>query len=397
MGIRSSNLGVFPTFGAGYRIIDALRIGLTLEWGIIAANNLTMAGAVGGTSPATDVLVHTTAQDWFVPAFTASVHLVPLDAIDLVLAFRYQDDFEAPGRMNVTTGLHDPLFETATTKNIRLGSVEQSFPWKLRAGVRYSDRLAPRSVGTGRGESDLAYDEPIHDPLEDERWDVEVDLEYQINSRNDSQVVSYADVRLVDFVPENPQSAPMQVELPHPMGEQHTIVEKHWKDQVSVRLGGTYNPLPGLLGISAGAHYETRGVTPAFMQTDFWPVARLGLHAGVTVRVAGAIDLVVAYAHIFQETIVVAPPPHRAREEIDLERRTTGRLHGIDKTVGAPLDRSGAGTVVLQEPEQGAPDGVAALDQNLNRVASDQPPWIVNAGRYRSSYDILSVGVNVHF
>jgi hypothetical protein len=180
------------------------------------------------------------------------------------------------------------------------------------------------------------------------------------------------------------------------MGDQHTIVEKYWKDQVSLRLGGTYNLLPGLLGISAGAHYETRGVTPAFMQTDFWPVARLGLHAGVTVRVAGAIDLIVAYAHIFQETIVVAPPSHRARR--DRSRAPHDRALAWNRQdVGAPLDRSGSGTVVLQEPEQGAPDGVAALEQNLNRVASDQPPWIVNAGRYRSSYDILSVGVNVHF
>jgi len=38
---------------------------------------------------------------------------------------------------------------------------------------------------------------------------------------------------------------------------------------------------------------------------------------------------------------VVAPPAHRVRDEIDLVRRTTGRLHGIDKTVGAPLNRSG--------------------------------------------------------
>ena len=71
--------------------------------------------------------------------------------------------------------------------------------------------------------------------------------------------------------------------------------------------------------------------------------------------------------------------------------------YAIDRTVGAPVDRSGTGTEVLQEKSQGAADGTAKLDQNLNRSSSGQPPWIVNAGRYSSNFDILAAGVNVHF
>ena len=76
---------------------------------------------------------------------------------------------------------------------------------------------------------------------------------------------------------------------------------------------------------------------------------------------------------------------------------STRVLNGIDKTVLPPLDRSGAGTMVLEEMSQGTPDATAKLDQNLNRVAQNEPPWIVNAGRYRSDIDVLAVGVNVHF
>lgn len=397
MGLSSNNLGIFPTLGVGFRISDVFRIGGAFEWGVIAVNNFTMAAALGGTIPSNDLIAHVKAQDWFVPAITASIHIVPTDSIDLVIAGRWQDDLRATGDIDITTGVFDPAFKSTTTGGIPITSLVQKFPWKLRAGIRYADRFAPRAAGTGREEADYANPDRIHDPLQDERWDVELDVEYQLNSRNDAQVVNYQSGNFLQFVPENPNSPPMTVDFPHPMGPQNTVIEKDWQDQVSVRLGGTLNLLPGVFGLSGGAHYETRGVNPDYMQTDFWPVSRVGLHTGVIVRVAKSIDLVFAYAHIFQETIVVAPPPHRTRGDIDLERRTTGRLYGIDKTVGAALDRAGAGTEVLEAQSQGAPDGEAKLDQNLNRVASDQPPWIINAGRYRSSFDIVSAGVNVHF
>jgi hypothetical protein len=101
---------------------------------------------------------------------------------------------------------------------------------------------------------------------------------------------------------------------------------------------------------------------------------------------------VLAYAHVFQDTIVVGAPPHASRFDIDPDR-----LDAIDKSVGPPLERGEDDVPVLEEEPQGDVDGVAKLDQNLNRLAPNQPPWIVNAGRYRSDMDALAFGVNVHF
>ena len=105
-----------------------------------------------------------------------------------------------------------------------------------------------------------------------------------------------------------------------------------------------------------------------------------------------------SYAHIFQDTIIVAAPEHRPREQIEDERLLAdGRARNIDKTTGVLLTREGAGLTVLEEPSQGTPDGTARLNQVLSRTASDQPPWIINSGRYRSNFDIIAAGVNVHF
>lgn len=401
MMLSSSNIGVFPNLGFGYRIFDALRIGASFEWGVIGVNNYTMAAAVGGTSPQNDIIAHVKAQDWFIPAVTASIHIVPVDAIDVVLGFRWQDAVDASGTVDLLTGVFDPAYEPYTTIGVDIDSVKQNMPWKLRGGIRYADRLSPRPTGTGSDESDFASGEVIHDPLQDERWDVELDVEYQANSVNDAQTINYRAGQRINFEPVGMDGVLSFTDFPNP-ADPITKIEKHWQDQVSVRVGGSYNPLPGLLGLSAGAHWENRGVDPDYMQIDLWPVSRLGLHTGITLRVGNAVDLVFSYAHIFQEDILVAPPAHKSRMEIDAERGAYGgRSQNIDKTTGAVITRGPVGMngqVVLEEnPPGGTPDGTAKLNQVLSRTANDQPPWIINAGRYYSSFDILAVGVNVHF
>jgi long-subunit fatty acid transport protein len=396
MLLNSSNLGIFPTLGVGYRVFDALRIGLAVEWGVFAINNYTMAAAGGGTSPHNDVLAHTKAQDWFVPAATASVHVVPVDSIDVVLAFRYQDAIDATGTQDLTTGVFDPRFEAYETKGIEITSLRIDLPWKLRAGVRYADRLIPRPSGTGSHEADFTSGDVIHDPLQDERFDIELDVEYQINSRFDKQVIEYAEGGRLNFRAKGSDQT-MSIVFPAPQLPS-TVIEKNWKDQLSVRMGGTYNVLPGMLGLSAGAHYETRGVDPSYAQIDFFPFQRVGLHAGVIVRVMSSLDLVFSYAHIFQEELVVELPEHREHHQIDDLYAMGDRTPYVSKRVDAPLDRGGVnGTMVIEEPSQGPSDGVAKVNQILARTGADQPPWIVNAGRYRSSIDVLAVGINVHF
>jgi hypothetical protein len=294
--------------------------------------------------------------------------------------------------------LFDPVLLPKTDVGIDIASIRQKMPWKLRFGIRYADRLAPRPRGTGSDESDVASGETIHDALQDERWDVELDLEYQANSRNQEQVVDFVDGQSIEFQPviaTRPDMPLPPTDIPN-----EVVIQKHWRDQMSVRVGGTYNVLPGVLGLSTGVHYETLGVEPGYMQVDFWPMSRIGVHGGVIVRVSNAIDLVFSYAHVFQDTLIVAPPPHLERNEAyaRFEASDGRELSTIDKTVGVEIGRgTGKGVDLLFAPSQGPPDGTASVRQVVSRVATGQPPYITNGGRYRSNLDMLAVGVNVHF
>jgi hypothetical protein len=418
MLLSANNLGLFPNIAAGYRVLDRLRLGAALEWGIIAVNTQTMAGAQGGTIPADDIVARIKAQDWFVPAFTVSTHIVPIDALDVVLSFRYQDDVNTHGKASLTTNEFSPSGKPFANENIKIYSLRQRMPWKLRAGFRYADRFAPRPIGTGKGEGDPARPEVIHDALQDERWDIELDLGYELNGRNQQQRLDWCEFqppkpgavapvctnetqqRLL-FVSANPMAKPGM-----PPGPAQTLVEKHWKNQLTASLGGTVNVLPGVAGISAGVNYETRGIDPAYMQIDFFPVTRVGVHGGVIFRVAKSIDLVASYGHIFQETIIAAPPPNQTRQQIyscwagnatdrSMCTAPVGQVGAIDQSAGAFLNRQPAPP--LPAPSQGKADATAKLTQNLSQSAADQPPYVVNSGKYTSHFDVIAAGVNFHF
>jgi hypothetical protein len=307
----------------------------------------------------------------------------------------------------VTTGLFDAALVPHTTHGIEVTRISQHMPWKLRAGVRYADRLAPRPAGTGQTEADPASPEVIHDPLQDERFDIELDAEYQRNARNDKQVLNYRAGQQIEFESAMRGNPVSSVDFPN-ANVPFTEIEKHWRNQLSVRLGGTFNLLPGTLGVSTGVHYENRGVDPSFMQVDFWPVSRVGVHGGVIIRLAKSIDLVASYSHIFQETLIVQPPEDQSAGTIwhcyigmpaqgDRCAAPAGKIETISKATG-PIDpQTRLQPPSLDAPSQGKADGTAKLNQNLTQTAQDQPAWIVNSGRYRSHYDVIAAGLNVHF
>ncbi|HKU44701.1 MAG TPA: hypothetical protein VJR89_41360 [Polyangiales bacterium] len=397
MMLNSGTLGLFPVAGIGLRLSKAFRIGGSFEWGIINVDNLSMAGVTAGTNPASDIYAHVKATDWFVPAFNASIHVVPTDAIDVVAAFRYQADLNAPGTIDLTTGTFSTTQVPHTKTNTVLG-VQQGMPWKLRFGVRYADRLAPRPTGTGQEEARGLHGERIHDAFEDERWDLEFDAEYQINSGNKDQIIQYEPGQTVAF--ESLTGAITEAAFPDPT-RSYTSIPKRWKNQISLRAGGTYNILPGLFGISMGAHYENRGVDPSYMQIDYWPVSRVGLHFGVNLRVSRTFDFFAAYAHIFQETIVVSAPPHA--EGVDISRayaaanNDSDAILNIDKHTGVPPSRAEPAPVLEEDPKPANPNAQARVAQNVTKSPLGQPPYIINSGTYRSGLDVFSAGMNVHF
>jgi hypothetical protein len=394
MLINSGLIGLFPAAGFGLRITKWLRIGATFEWGIINVDNTQMAVVAPGTTPAQDVIAHIKGTDWFVPAFNASVHIVPTDSLDIVAMFRYQDALNAPGTIDLTTGVFDVRARPRTKRNV-VDGIHFNLPWKITGAIRYADRLAPRPSGSGQGEATHGH---LNDAFQNELWDVELDAEYLLSARNKELRVDYQENQTIEAETLAGMVSMVKFpDVPRPNATStDTVIPKHWKNQLSLRLGGSYNVIPGLFGFSLGAHYETMGVNPDYMQIDFWPVSRIGLHAGVKFRVSGRIDLTASFAHIFQEDVVVAAPQDRSRELSYPDYVATGQVTTIDKRVGtAPR---GTDPPVVPEPAyKQTPNGTARVAQYVTKSVAGQTPWIINSGTYRSSFDVVAVGMNIHF
>jgi len=133
---------------------------------------------------------------------------------------------------------------------------------------------------------------------------------------------------------------------------QDISIPKKWRDTLSVRLGGTYVAVPDVFDVSLGGYYE-QGATPLnYTHLDFLSVDRIGLGAGFTYK-TGSLELSLAYSHVFQET----------RE--------------VTETFAK---------VVQQRPVAQCPDGCNGF--------SGVP---ANAGKFESSVDIVSVGIEAGF
>jgi long-subunit fatty acid transport protein len=392
MMTNSGTVGMFPTIGAAYKIAEWLRIGASFRWGVINVDNTSIAGLQVGATPANDLLVRVRGTDWFVPEFTASVHIVPTDAIDFVAGFHYQDDLNAPGTIDITSGAYNPLQLPHTVTN-QVTGVKQKFPMSTWGALRYASRLAPRPSGDGNDDLKVTGGRTVQDAFQNERFDIELDVQYEMNARHRDLTVDYLPNQVAEF--ESVDHAVTTQAFPDP-SMPNTVIPKHWKDQVSVRLGGSYNIVPGVFGISAGAHYENRGVDPSYMQIDYWPLERYGVHAGVRFRIASSIDVMFSYAHIFQETLIVGAPKHENFDVIGAQYVATKTVSNIDKRTG-PRGTADMPQLPREEPNPTVGAGEARLTQNFSKALPGTPPAIINAGTYRSGIDVLSAGVNMHF
>lgn len=374
--------GLNPTFSAGYRFSDALSVGLTLHIGMLKANAYAMTTVGSGTSPEDDMLTKLTVEDYFVPGVTASIHSEPLPGLSLMASARIFDDFDGPGEMTFTTGHYQSLRkgDFAPHKNdpVALDRVQVKVPWALNAAARYAQLLPGMEGKVGRTGGD---------PLATELWDVELDFTYNLNARVGQNQVSLGDdielnFRRADGMPRTPARVLAE-------DVEDFAVERHLKNSIGLRLGGSFNPVPDLLGLSAGVFYENRGIDPDYATVDSFAFARVGFGVGATVRLGG-FDLLVAYGHIFQETVDVAPPPHANWDRADPDDPTSG----FDQRI--PVDGSVEGVEPTADPRAPAPsqaDGVASYQQAAAVETAQLRPRVVNAGSFSAGFNMFSVGV----
>jgi hypothetical protein len=336
--IERKVLGGFLQAGLGAQPIRQLRLGVAFGIGFANVKNVSMASVLGGTFRDQELLNDVRVTDPFIPHFTASVVVTPIEALEVMAALTYQDDVRATGTLELTAnGIQgDRLRNCRSTMpgtHCTIDDFKLTIPFPtLEAvlGVRYAQR---RNAQTA-----------TRDPMRDEVWDVELNGYWS----ETSHVEQYA----LDVYSETPgskgaptvafSSSPKAVPLALPPT---ASIPRHWRDTFGVRFGGEYNILPSKLSARAGVAYEGRAVPVEYMNIDSWPIAKLSLHIGGTVAF-DRVRLSLAYAHVFYQPV-----------EMDV----------------------GAGKVL------------EIVSQSQNKAQA------VNEGYYSTSQDILSGQLNVAF
>jgi long-chain fatty acid transport protein len=344
--VDQAALIAFPSVGVGWSPIPELRFGATFHWALGGVSFLNFTRAAEGEDPANDVKTEVSAQDWFIPGFVLSAHVVPVDFLDVMLAFEWSDSFRGGGEMTLTTGAFGVGQEgvmrasPVPTPNTFPIDFESAIPPRLRFGVRFSDRIHSREEMAER----QALTGEVQDAMSNERWDIELNAVYEFNSAVDTLYVRVPEGTAVDIVDITAlgERSVQRIDIPRTVPLPHK-----WHNQLSLSLGGDWNVLPGLFAVRAGASFETQGINSQYTWLDFLPGLRVGAHVGATVRL-GRFDISLAYAHIFQFQL------DTAREEARVPQ------------------------VIASAPNPGI-DGRK-----------------VNAGTYDVMYDAISLGVNWH-
>ncbi|MFK8000161.1 MAG: OmpP1/FadL family transporter [Polyangiales bacterium] len=356
MLVESNVLLAFPTIGIGVSAHPRLHFGLAFGSGFGIFDLASMTRATSGDDFGGDVLSEVSASDPFVPRVTASIHAVPHDNLDISLTFTWTDDVEAEGDLRLQSGYYqDEVYGDLTVPGATFGVPQ---PWQLALGIRYAQRLAPRSRATNLSQ----LSGQVEDEMSNERWDIEFDIVYERNSAIDNlttDLPACTDPARCGTAFQNDAGTRWGLAIPiFPTAIQPSLPENNqlphrFKDQLSLRLGGDYNIVPGFVTARAGVSYETMGVESGFEQIDFQPFQRVGVHVGATMRF-GNFDLSLAYAHLFQSSAT----------NTDGQITETNALYGL-----AELD--GRSTDSIQRSVQ-------------------------NNGTIRSNFNVFSLGLTYH-
>ncbi len=408
--------------GAGYRVMPWLSAGLTLQWLGAETESAAVQAANAGTSPHEDMFVRIKAKDYFVPTATLALQAKPHPNVELMAAFHWADSFDGSGEAQYTTNYYQyrgndaPMGATTLLNDpLQLTQIYNRLPWSLTVGGRYADVIAPVETSS----ADVYHP---GDSLQNERWDVELNLVWNMLGRASASRLGVEDTclyddngdrilattgsgeslgyhegcQLLEFQTTS-DSGPSSTrfDVPPEGGKNTFDLGRRWQDQLIVRVGGSYNPIPNRLGVHAGAFYETRGIDASYANIDVMPFSRIGLSLGAVYRV-GRWDLMLAYAHVFQETLIVAPPDHQNRQD-SVEGDPTS---GFDQRIGAACtsDAPGPDCDPVADPSvESNPDATARLQQSSILEQAGQLNRVVNAGKYTASYNVLSFGFNYRF
>jgi hypothetical protein len=412
------NTSFFTVMGSiGYRIADWIRVGASFQWQAVSFNARSWSKPTSDLNPSQDIRTDVFGRDLFVPGVIASLHIKPIDALDIALGFKWSDSINAKAKLDITTGafgLGRP-FEfidqdgnrqalasaIPTTNHNQPGIVDSGPVWvpQLSAGVRYADRLKPLPGDDEWDKAKAAAKGEVEDAMATERWSVEADVIYYMTSAFDrsaftspSAQASFQgvnangslaqpfDLYAGDCIEPNPEAAGTACT------KRLVKTDLKGKDQITLRVGGDYNVLPGLFAVRAGFSYEQDGQDPKWLNIMQYMYGRMGFHGGATVRIAGKTDLSIGFAHFIQKDLRLQINP---ASQGDYRQYKSPEYHfapgsGINDSTGVGAD------------SKGPFDGVAGIEVG-NGQSREPGPYFVNAGSYYFNLSVLSVEVTQHF
>jgi long-subunit fatty acid transport protein len=290
MLLEQNGVVISPTLAAGYEVAKGVRFGAAfqatmafLEFSNVSqALNTTQSDVAEG--PNADLKAKLTIKKLFTPGFILGALITPMDDFDIGAMFHWSADVTAKDGDVTILG---PSYGSGTTKpntpaetKAKVGEFRLPAPIDVRVGFRYHPmRPGGKVVPSGKRRDMLASD----------AWDIELDLTYTHNKSVDQLTLLFPANQCVALGVSNCAGyVPVDASVPH-----------KWKDQVGARLGGEWVAMPDLLGIRAGAFYQTSSIDKQYVGIDFLPSSMFGLYLGATLRLSKLVDLSAGFGHIF--------------------------------------------------------------------------------------------------
>jgi long-subunit fatty acid transport protein len=280
---------IYYGFTAAYGT-DRWGIGATLQW--VHLPYLDFSLVVDGTILPTvnpyassfDIEATVHVEDKFAPSALLGAWFRPIDSIEIGLSGRpFRINLDTKGNPEITkiTGtIPDSLMLDLAVKNGST-SLDLTLPPTARLGARYRHLSGQTEV-----------------------FDIEVDVVWegwstllQYDAKLKGGVEIFGTDRALNDV----------------------VVKKSWQDVLSVRLGGSWQVLPGQLSLSMGGFWEQAAAPDSHAHLDFPAGERLGLGSGLTytftLSPSTSLDLTVAYNYTSQKDITVSEAEGRVYQQ----------------------------------------------------------------------------------
>lgn len=314
---------------AAWKYRELFGLGVTAEW--MSVPRLEYALMVDGNpfqapndpvSSQWDLLADTKGADWFIFNARVGAWVRPAPWFELAAAGQVvPTDIETHSTLSVNA--RDPNVQTALNRTDVM--IKLPLPMMARVGARY-----------------IGLDGGI------ERWDLELDVEYETWSRVNQFTVETHDLSVT--------ASGQKI----PIGQ--IVVPKQWKDTVSVKLGGDVALVPDRWKLRAGVYYESAVAKPAYANVDFPGGPQLGAALGGSF-LSGPLEIALTYQLRYQPTVTVSESDARVYQQVP------------DSTCKAPYT----------DP--------TTCDPHL----MGRPAPVINAGTYNATSHLLSLAVVYRF